>query len=323
MNGKALVACATAALGIAALTSASFLTPTLTPAAPSTLGSENRSPSTSQEDLLHKGFPAVSNPRRAAIQQVEGRTYAELVADWANMEHLTVTIEGSMILDWTLSTMSRTIPNNLYVLRLIQEGRDHPREIGREVERQLDFELQRYSELLRRTNLDSLISTESDRAADEMAYYREHLRYKSSRLEVMRVIRSIYNSFYTLIALRQIDDAAPMLRWAEMEWSAQRGGVDMDVWIIDQYVQRGGLKGTPQGERWNQERGTAVFSDRESIARSCWNESWSISDPLVLRAGANTSTLRKIEVPRIPQKLPINDTPMEFVEKFALLGLLK
>jgi hypothetical protein len=168
-----------------------------------------------------------------------------------------------------------------------------------------------------------LISTESDRAPDETAYFREHLRYKSSRLETMRVIRSVYNSFYTLIALREIDDPAPVLRWAELEWTAQRGGFDMDVWIIDQYVQRGGLKGTPQGERWNQKRGTAVFSDQESTARSCWNETWSISDPLVLRAGANTSTLRKIEVPRIPQKLPINDTPMELFEKFALLGLVK
>jgi len=274
------------------------------------------------EVLKQKGFPAISNPRREAIAQVENKSMAEMAADMGNMVHLALTQEADEAQSiMQISPISHAIQTNLYVLRLIEEGHQNPDAAAHAIGSHLTEEMDSYEALLKAYSEDEMAKHWADPPIPtETSYYKANLHYQSPHLEVERIHRVIYYSFYVLLNIGKIDNVKQLMRWEELSARRSYGCMEFEMWLIDSYVRRGACDGGGVRTAWEAAVGDRVISDTSTIRRSAWNESWSATDLLIKAKNVDSSVFRSVDILAVPLSLPIQGAAFQPIDMFRIMA---
>jgi len=283
------------------------------------LGGVSRPPVGHAEDLVRKGFPIISNPRSEAFGQVANKSLPDLAAGMGDIAHRELTRQGDVLAG--MGQWAATMPNSLYVLRLIEEGRREPDQVAKILSRQIDVELDQLDAFLKQYSRDDIAKSgrgSADTHPAEEAYHEKYHRYQKRSLELSRMVRVITYAFYVAININKDDNPEQLRRWIAVDRREGWGSFDMDIWLVDRYVQHGSLRDTRVAARWRERLADRVVSTDQMIKKSVWNALWSIDDPLVLAKHIDTGDVRVIDVAQVPVALPVRG---QFKEGDALLLL--
>jgi hypothetical protein len=281
---------------------------------------------TTNEDLLAKGFPMMSNPRKAAYTETAEQTTKEVVADLGNMFVLEYCRqnEDTLKVGDDLSYWSGVIPPNIKVLRLIEEGRKSPDAVGGLLRDSVTACLQSY-DYYRQARADEWAAIRAGTRSEPVTseddpYYREHRTYESAIDEFVRLNRVVYMDFYTLASIGQLGPPQLLAEWFQKEkpWAYQE--TNFDVWLIDCYFKQVAPQAPPD-EAGFAAKHTGLIGEAKisgsRIVESRWNASWDIHDWMLGAKNVNLSDIETIDVLEIPQSIPLDDdVKKQIIENF-------
>jgi hypothetical protein len=258
-------------------------------------------------ELLSKGFPLMSNPRRTVYEQTAGQTTEEVAADLGNamaIAYCAIDINaeagGNQILRY-----SRNLSRYMKVLRLIEEGRDKPSVVSPILETIIAESMTEYQGVREEWDIEWPMFTRNERPSpvisDGDKYYYEYKRYKDPIVEFERLHDAVYSSFYILANIGTLD-ANTLAKWIEVDKPWQYSCLDMDVWLVDAYFRQGRV--SPDAAASYRALTAQTQIGGQTVKQSSWNALWDIHHPLLTAQKVNLAEMPTIEVLQIPQELP-------------------
>ena len=256
-------------------------------------------------DLARKGLPAISNPRRAELEETASQSIEEVIADLGNLMTIAYnsTYSGHHALrNYDLGSY-RGISSFMKVLRVIEEGRADPQRVSALLRTELDLTIRLFRE--------AGIAAHNARAAKALGgppldvhsdFYNTHRREEDGEKELGRLTYFGYCTLYVLADIDQLRPAELLARWVDRDrQSLVMLPGDMDIWLIDQYFKQSGVAGAAAAAR-HADLTADLALDGGRVARSRWNAPWSIHDNMVVARGVDVSDIPTIEVLDIPNK---------------------
>ena len=259
-------------------------------------------PALTMEDLQAKGFPLISNPRKAAYTQTAPQSVEEVVRDLGNMMvieycslHIGITQDPTII-----GHYYRIINPNIKVLRLIEEGRRKPEAITPLLSDAINNCLADYDSAHKRYREAWKSGKWGSGTGDNDSYYEEHRTYSDPVLELGRRHDSVYMAFYVMANLDCLDPHL-LAMWINKQDDRRWRCEDMNLWLIDCYFRQPGDKSDASKRHFDLLGGEAIGGKR--VRQSQWNAPWDIHHPLLLAKHVDTKDIVTIEVLRIPRSL--------------------
>jgi hypothetical protein len=271
-------------------------------------------------------MPEYSSPyRQQAIERTAIQTIEQVAMDIGGVNaaagsgtHLADEAPPSQIRRWT-----QRIPNNIKVLRLIEEGRHAPSEVKGALDRELHEALTAYNDAQRayleeaRKPVDPTnvrITTDLDPS------YVERFRFDNPISEFYRLNDMINASFYTLANLDALPEPAVAQEWITTKFLP---GLDhffnpsMHTWIMYQYALSPQYQDRP-GYAELRASIEATGLRQTYVRQSRWNAGWSIHDPMLARGRVDASDIPSIEVLGIPAGYQIKPEAYQEIREFFL-----
>jgi len=261
-------------------------------------------------ELLGKGFPLMSNPRKAAYNQTVGQPIHEVVADLGNPFVIMYCRRSNSIAatPCSMSRLNNEIPSNIKVLRLIEEGRKNREEIGPLIEETISNCLEQYDVVCgmweRMFRPSSARPPENSSVSESDEYYRRHKRYELSPLEIHRIHYVVYSSFYILANIGELNNPALLSAWIRKRKAPTFESPDMDAWLIDCYFNASAADTSPICQKHRQiTKGQLLSGSRVKMSK--WDALWDIHHPLIAARDVDVADIETIDVLEIPLSLPV------------------
>ena len=257
--------------------------------------------SNTMSELVAKGLPPISVPRKRALVQTARQTTEEVVADLGNFFVVSDSADrdGAYSLG-TIRRWGRTIPRNLKVLRLIEEGREDPARLSRLLRQAILEALSAYDDLIEAKKKPLPPSAVSGVRLND-PYYAKHKRYRSHSFERGRIHFVAIASFYVLANIGEMNDGKLLRAWIAQE-KPDATCRAMDVWLIDQWCATETGRRSSYAAKYKELAGTqAISGKRKKISK--WNAPWEARHPLLVARQVDPSDLPTIEVLDIPDSL--------------------
>jgi hypothetical protein len=259
--------------------------------------------------LLAKGLPPASPPRRKVFEQTAKQSTKEVVRDLGSFFALANCCNrdtGYGVED--IARWAVTIPPNVKVARLIEEGRKSPDEISSLLRAEIahvlqDYEKKRDARDVRfRSYLQGLTPGPSIKENDDL--YEKTRCYSDALYEYERIHYLVYSGFYVLVNIERMDE--PLLRhWLSLHKAKGTECPAMDAWLVTT------LHKTPATALEN------VKAPRINKTKiSVWNAPWSHNDQMLLMADVDSIDLPSIEVLEIPREPFANDVIHRILDEF-------
>jgi hypothetical protein len=281
---------------------------------------------TTNEDLVAKGFPLMSNPRKAAYTDTAEQNTQEVVADLGHPMVITFCRQNqNTAQNWSnLAYWSGTIPPNIKVVRLIEEGRKNPDYVAGLLRKSVTACIQSYDHY-RQARDDEWAAVRAGDRPDPMTreddvYYKEHRTFEDAIVEFIRLNTVVYFDFYTLANIGQLGPPRLLGEWIEKEkpWAYQ--ATDLDVWLIDCYFKQTASQAAPEQSVFAAKHAALVGDAKISgsrVVESRWNAPWDIHDWMLGAKNVNLSDIETIDVLEIPQSIPLDDdVKKQIIENF-------
>lgn len=266
-----------------------------------------RPPRGTMGDLTAKGFPVMSNPRRAAYVQTARQTTAEVVADLGNEMTLTY-CSGHIDAQYGVHQIGRYwlyIPRHIKVLRLIEEGRRKPEAVSKLLREAIARCVADYDRARKAWDKDWRRFWAKQRGnpvtGDADEYYNRHRRYEDPLLEFPRLHHAAYSAFYILADMGKLDPTL-LAEWIRPKKPWRFDCYDMNVWLIDCYFRQTPGQSAAEVSHLALLGGVEIGGKR--IQHSRWNAAWDIHHFLLAARGVNTSDIQTISVLNLPRSLP-------------------
>ncbi|MHC4714433.1 MAG: hypothetical protein ACYTAN_14375 [Planctomycetota bacterium] len=286
------------------------------PGTPETAGPDAAPRRTTVEDLAAKGFPTMSNPRRAAYTQTAAQSIEEVVADLGNtmiMGYCQPT-HGYIMGHGKLAPWRLRMCHNIKVLRLIEEGREDPDLVVPLLRDCVttclssydDCREERMTEWTRYANGERPPAT----TGDNDVYYNEHRRYEDPILEFTRLHETTYMALYTLANIERLGPPEALADFIEKKKPFGYRCADLDVWLIDCYFKQEGTDAGEYAGRHEALTGGAEVSGSR-IAQSKWNALWDVHEPLLAARQVDVSDIQTIEILEIPWSMDLDEEVKE------------
>ncbi len=275
-------------------------------------------------DLLSKGFPIISNPRKAVLGHTAAQTLWETIADLGNDMSLGLSglhVTGGNYMYADIMRWHRTT-HHPKVLRVIEEGRRDPVGVSRALKTEIAKAMVGFQDLRINAASESLLAAtgQGPRPASTLndEYLKKHGRYKSKALEQIRRYELLYGAFYALANIGKWDCPELLGQWRTIQADASPmyDTRDIDVWLIDQYFQQGGAPESPEAIKHAELVGDVKIS-AGTTRRSRWNSPWDTQHMLLLAAKADVSEIPTIEVLDIPRAINLDEpTKSAIIQNF-------
>ncbi len=189
-------------------------------------------PDDTMVELIEKGFPLISNPRRRALMQTARQSTEEVVADLGNSFVMSDSCNRDVAYSYRdIKRWSRTIPPNVKVLRLIEEGRKDPARIAPLLRQAIRDALSAYDDLIEATKTPIDYDPSKGIQTND-PYYAKHKRYRNRSFEKERVHYVANASFYVLMNIGELDDPKLLAEWFKYKLLGAYSP-SMYVWLID------------------------------------------------------------------------------------------
>ena len=163
-------------------------------------------PRTTATDLLNRGMPLMTAPRKLVYDRTAAQSTEEVVRDLGEIATVALCMPTHDDLSFLnrISRWSWRVPHNIRVLRLIEEGRKDPGLVEQLLVEQLRSEIERFGELREAYKVAWRESATRKKPVGGRygdPYYEEHKRYEHAIPESERVYFVVYASFYILASL--------------------------------------------------------------------------------------------------------------------------
>jgi len=261
---------------------------------------------TTAQDLKAKGFPLMSNARRASYAQTAAQSTAEVVADLGNVMIMGYCFLGRGLANiyplTELGYYRKRIMPNMKVIRLIEEGRNNSAKVSsllRDAVRQC---LADYDKDLKAWNQARSRGDDPAGTGDDDRYYNKYRKYECPQMEFQRIHHVAYMSLYILANIEQLD-AELLAEWTQKEKPQLYHCPDMDLWLVDAYFRQTSQTASDAAKKH------AALTDGLKIAgqrtiQSKWDQPWDVHDQMFRMAKINPADIKTIETLRIPPELP-------------------
>jgi len=265
-------------------------------------------------DIVAKGLPPISNPRREVLEPTAKQTLEETIADMGNLmafEFSSWGLYGSRhdyceIFYWKKST------HYVKTLRVIEEGRNDPGRVATLLRNEVERSLDSYLKVGSRAYTPFL-------TPEVLPAFEESERCR----------QSILNCLYILADLGQLDSPDQLARWRRSKEFMGRSNhypgrthgsntdsLDMDIWLIDRYFRQANLSDSPEAKKHFDLTKDAAL-DAGHTQRSVWNAAWDTQDPMLKMRGVDTAGLRTITILNLPSHINLDlKTKYEVVDNF-------
>jgi hypothetical protein len=270
-------------------------------------------------------MPEYSSPyRQQAIEKTAIQTIEQVAMDIGGVmaaagsgNHLIDAGSPNQIKGWAL-----TIPNNIKVLRLIEEGRRDPFEVKRALDRELEKALTVYNQTQHAyiaAHREARSPYAFSRSDDDDSYVAD-FRFSNPVSEFFRLNRMINASFYTLANLDALPEPAVAKEWITTEFLP---GLDhffnpsMHSWIMYQYAVSPQFQDRP-GYAELRALIEATGLRRTHVLQSTWNAGWSIHDPMLARGRVDRTDIPTIEVLGMPAGYQVKPEAYQEIREFFL-----
>ena len=253
------------------------------------------------EDMLDKGFPLMSNPRREAHQQTAAQTTEQVVEDMGNHMVLEYCARGTEMAAIYIGRYARDIPPSIKALRLIEEGRADGEKVSGLLHEAVETVIGDWPAMVQAFNDAwdrrdwTTVTGEGD------TYYAEHHRYEHPMLETRRQQTVAYMSFYILANIERLDGDL-LGRWLALDKPWRLTCLDMDVWCVDAYFQGQGQDTAAAQRHAALTEGVTIATEKTRESR--WTAIADVHDFLLAARHVNVADIPTIEVLRIPDDLP-------------------
>ena len=192
----------------------------------------------------------------------------------------------------TIGTWATSIPPNLKVLRLIEEGRETPEKMTALLEGMIQEKLDAYDGI--REAYDSHVPVMGRSYSVLEAGPKDPLR------EVEETHFAVQAAFYVLANIERLRNPQLLAQWISRKKANSYETACFDVWLIDCYFRQADSGKVSTFA----ERHTALTKDcklsRPYKKMSRWNAAWDIHHPLIMARRVNTKDIRTIDVLEIP-----------------------
>jgi hypothetical protein len=256
---------------------------------------------------MDKGFPLMSNPRKAAYAQTAQQTTPEVVADLGN--EMTIgycALDIDLVGDpWDIARYYRAISRHIKVMRLIEEGRQNPDMVSQLLRDAIRECMSVYNEVWQARNVEwpRLVRGQvvgSGRTGDNDEYYNTHRRYQSAVVEFDRLHKVAYSALYILANIGRLDGQL-LAEWIQKEKHPQHVCTDMDVFLVDCYYKQ--VPDSSEAAKKHAALTEGFNISGEKVRQSAWNALWDVHHFLLAAKKVNLSDIKTIEVIKIPVRL--------------------
>ena len=249
---------------------------------------EERERASTVEDLIRRGLPPSPNHRKEAIEWTANRS----------LEGVAHTLDDAIIMNTCRSKnvlgiesgmvfWASSLPQNVLVLRLIEEGREDPDRVV------------------------SILKRELTRRIEQLETGNQSLEHATERKRYIGYAGgdpwfAIAGAFYVLanIDIDCLNDPAVLgllARWIVPPEPS--GPTPMKMWLVDHCFRSTDASSSPHAAAH-----LAIVGDRTMKGPkktvSKWSAAWGRNDPLIRMLGVDASDLETIEVLNIPTKHP-------------------
>jgi hypothetical protein len=270
------------------------LTPVRLDGPPSTVG-----------DLLDKGFPVMSNARKACYGQTVAQTTAEVVDDLGNVMIMMYCSlgrgGGSMAMPSEILHYHTRIMPNMKVIRLIEEGRKDPVTVSGLLSSAVKKCLTEYDKDHQAWDDSRARGENASGTGDNDAYYNKYRKYECPQMEFRRIHDVAYMSLYILADIGGLD-ADLLAEWIRKEKPELYDCTDMDLWLVDAYFNQGSVP-SDAAQKHAALRNALNIAGKKTV-QSKWNAIWDIHDQLFKAANIHPDDIETIETLVIPPELP-------------------
>jgi hypothetical protein len=249
----------------------------------------------STSSLISKGFPLRSRARDYAITHTQSQPIPDLVADLGNQSFISTTLADyddiGTIND--IKTWSVVLTRSTKVLRLIEEGRQHPDAVMPLLRESIRQTLALYGSAskARREEANLIFQNKASLPGiwEGDPYYAKNFRYQDSIFEFERIHYQIYSCFYVIsnIGNFQQEDRQLLQAWLGLPRGWGTDCVDLNYWLVDAAMGGSDRVAAPS-------RSTSVSEGK--IQRARWNASWELDNPLLAAKRVNTRDIPRIEI---------------------------
>lgn len=264
-------------------------------------------------DLIEKGFPPVSAPRREVVEHTAAQSLEETVADMGNLMSLALSslhVNSSFELPLCEIQRFQRTSHHPKVLRVIEAGRDRPKYVASLAKAQIEAACASYKDAF-----DAQVN-DMGRTADgspprgggisiDDEYLKKHGRYENPGFEFQRLNEQVYACFYVLANINELTDRDLLAKWQRLPRGGLNGAFSMDIWLIDQYIKQAGLQDSPFGRRHAELTRNAGL-DAGFVERSRWNASWDKEHSLLKAREVNPRDIPTIRVLQVPKNVHLS-----------------
>lgn len=265
-----------------------------------------RIPKSTMDDLVAKGFPVMSNPRRAAYAMTSSQSVEEVVADLGNMFSLSYCDPYTNTLASARDLAHyRAIQRHIKVLRLIEEARKAPSAVIPLLALQVKELIDSY-DIVRSAKEDEdrrvLLQRQGGAPviAENDVYYASHRRYENPIWEFERMHTVAYSAFYIMANVNAVDGG--LLRdWINVPKKEGYDCVDMNLWLVACY-----FRDNPEARGAKEHKALLGKMEIPLVQKkeSRWNAAWDAHEFLLTAKQVTTRDLPTISVLDIPAWLP-------------------
>jgi hypothetical protein len=261
---------------------------------------------TTEADLAAKGFPRMSNPRKACYTQTAPQSTAEVVADLGNVPVMELCYlmrgGGNISMPNEILHYCDKIMPNIKVIRLIEEGRKDPAIVSSLLKDAVRQCLTDYDKDLQGWNESRARGENASGTGDNDEYYNTNRKYECPQMEFRRINHVANMSLYILANIGQLD-ADLLAEWIRKEKPQLYHCPDMDLWLIDAYFRQASQSSSDAaGKYTGLTKGLNIAG--EKAIQSKWNAIWDIHDHMFSAAKVNPESIETVETLRIPPELP-------------------
>ena len=262
--------------------------------------------SSTVQDLIRKGLPIISNPRKLSYTQTAAESTAEVVADLGNgmiMSYCYLGRSGSNIsMPNELLHYSERIMPNIKVIRLIEEGRNDPAKVSSLLKDAVRQCLENYDKDVKGWHESRARGESPSGTGDNEEYYNKNRKYECPQMEFRRINYVANMSLYILANIGQLD-ADLLAKWIEKEKPQLYDCRDMDLWLVDAYFRQDSQSSSDVADQHKTLTKGINIAGHKTI-QSKWNAIWDIHDRMFKAARIDTSDIKTIETLGIPPQLP-------------------
>jgi hypothetical protein len=239
--------------------------------------------------LTAKGLPPAAPPRKKVFEQTAKQSTPEVVRDLGNffaMANCSNRNTGHPLED--VARWAATIPPNVKVARLIEEGRKAPEDISALIRAEIARCLDGYDK--KRDARDEVFiryvrnEGPAPSIGENDKLYETTRCYSDPLYEYNRIHYVVYSGLYILANIERPDEQL-LRQWLALRKAKNTECLAMDAWLVLAFRKSPGV---------------------ETMKMSAWNSPWLHNDPFILMAKVDASSLPTFNVLAIPSE-PFED----------------